>query len=135
LPPLRERTEDIPLLAFHYLNEFKNKYDKPGLKIGEKALEKLTVYHWPGNIRELQHSVERSVIMCEEDVLLPEDFLLQSGEKASEANVNSGKIDDLEKAAIARALNKGHKNMDKVAEEVGLSRSTLYRKMKKFGLE
>lgn len=135
LPLLRERTEDIPLLAFHYLNEFKKKYDKPGLKIGEKALEKLTAYHWPGNIRELQHSVERAVIMCEKDVLLPEDFLLQSREKASEVNVHSGKIDDIEKSAIIRALNKGHKNMDKVAEEVGLSRSTLYRKMKKFGLE
>jgi DNA-binding NtrC family response regulator len=134
LPPLKERTEDIPSLAFHYLDEFKNKYDKPGLKIGEEALDKLSAYHWPGNIRELQHSVERAVIMCEQDVLLPEDFLLQSRNKISEVNVHSGKIDDIEKAAIVRALNKGYKNMDKVAEEVGLSRSTLYRKMKKFGL-
>ncbi len=135
LPLLRERTEDIPLLAFHYLNEFKAKYDKPGLKISEKALDKLSAYHWPGNIRELQHAIERTVIMSEQDVLVPEDFLLQSREKSSEVNVQSGKIDDIEKAAIIRALNKGYRNMDKVAEEVGLSRSTLYRKMKKFGLE
>jgi two-component system response regulator HydG len=135
LPLLRERAEDIPLLAFHYLNEFKAKYDKPGLKISEEALDKLSAYHWPGNIRELQHAVERSVIMSEQDILLPEDFLLQSREKSGEVHVQSGKIDDIEKAAIIRALNRGYKNMDKVAEEVGLSRSTLYRKMKKFGLE
>jgi two-component system response regulator HydG len=135
LPLLRERTEDIPLLAFHYLDEFKAKYDKPGLKISEEALDKLSAYHWPGNIRELQHAIERTVIMSEQDVLVPEDFLLQNRERPSEVYAHSGKIDDIEKAAIIRALNKGYKNMDKVAEEIGLSRSTLYRKMKKFGLE
>jgi DNA-binding NtrC family response regulator len=134
LPLLKERTEDIPLLAFHFLDEFKTKYDKPGLRIGEEAIDKLCAYHWPGNIRELQHVIERTVIMCEQDILKPQDFLLQSRDKIGEADLHSGKIDDIEKAAIVRALNKGYKNMDKVAEEVGLSRSTLYRKMKKFGL-
>jgi DNA-binding NtrC family response regulator len=134
LPLLRERVEDIPLLAFNYLDEFKNKYEKPGLQIGEDALEKLSGYHWPGNIRELQHAIERAVIMSDQDVLSPEDFILQNRERSMDVNLPSGKIDDIEKAAIARALNKGYKNMDKVAEEVGLSRSTLYRKMKKFGL-
>ncbi|KPL14908.1 MAG: AAA family ATPase [Bacteroides sp. SM23_62] len=134
LPLLKERMEDIPLLAFHFLDEFKTKYDKPGLRIGEEAIDKLCAYHWPGNIRELQHVIERTVIMCEQDILKPHDFLLQSRDKIGEADLHSGKIDDIEKAAIVRALNKGYKNMDKVAEEVGLSRSTLYRKMKKFGL-
>jgi len=134
LPLLRERVEDIPLLAFNYLDEFKNKYEKPGLQIGEDALEKLSGYHWPGNIRELQHAIERAVIMSDQDVLSPEDFILQNRERSMDVNLPSGKIDDIEKAAIARALNKGYKSMDKVAEEVGLSRSTLYRKMKKFGL-
>ncbi len=134
LPPLRERTEDIPLLAFHYLDEFKGKYGKPGLRIGEEALDQLTTYPWPGNIRELQHSVERAVIMCEQEILLPEDFLLHNKNQEINVNFGSGKIDDMEKAAIAKALNKGYKNMDKVADEVGLSRSTLYRKMLKYGL-
>lgn len=134
LPLLSERTEDIPLLAFHYLDEFKTKYDKPGLKISEDALDKLSAYYWPGNIRELQHSIERAVIMSEQDVLQPEDFFLQSREMASQVTLHSGRIDEMEKSAIVRALNKGYKNMDKVAEEVGLSRSTLYRKMKKYGL-
>jgi DNA-binding NtrC family response regulator len=134
LPPLKDRKEDIPLLAFHYLGEYKRKYDKPDLKIVEAALNNLSAYHWPGNIRELQHALERAVIMCEKDILGPADFILQNRERSAEVNLQSGKIDDIEKAAIVSALNKGYKNMDKVAEEVGLSRSTLYRKMKKFGL-
>jgi two-component system response regulator HydG len=134
LPPLRERMEDIPLLAFHYLDEFMKKYDKPGLRIGEKTLDKLSAYQWPGNIRELQHSVERAVIMGEGNVLMPDDFLLESKERVNETHVGSGKMEDIEKAAISRVLNKGYRNMDQVAEEVGLSRSTLYRKMKKYGL-
>ena len=134
LPPLKERVEDITPLAFHYLYEFKNKYNKPGLKIGENALEKLIAYPWPGNIRELKHAVERAVIMGEQDVLEPDDFLLESRSVTNEICAGSGKVEDFEKAAITRALHKGFRNMDQVAEEVGLSRSTLYRKMKKYGL-
>ena len=134
LPPLRERKEDIPLLAFHYLGEYKRKYDKPGLKIGEDALDSLSAYLWPGNIRELQHAIERAVIMSEKDVLGPEDFMLPNRNRSGEVDLHSGRINDIEKAAIVRALDKGYKNMDQVADEVGLSRSTLYRKMKKFGL-
>jgi DNA-binding NtrC family response regulator len=135
LPPLRDRMEDIPLLAFHYLGEYKKKYDKPDLKMGEEALDRLSSYHWPGNIRELQHALERAVIMADGDMLGPGDFLLQNRQTGTEVDLESGRIDDIEKAAILRALNKGHKNMDQVAEEVGLSRSTLYRKLKKYGLQ
>lgn len=134
LPPLRERIEDIPLIAFHYLDEFRKKYNKSGLKIGEKAVEKLTAYRWPGNIRELQHAVERAVIMSEGKVLSPGDFLLESKDRSIEVNLGSGKMEDIEKVAITQALKKGRRNMDQVAKEVGLSRSTLYRKMKKYGL-
>jgi DNA-binding NtrC family response regulator len=134
LPPLRERREDIPLLAYHYLKIFRRKYDKSHLQIGEEALDALTAYNWPGNIRELRHSVERAVIMGESELLVLEDFNLgkQPG-KGSEA-VTTGKIDEIEESAIRRALGKGHRSMDQVANEVGLSRSTLYRKMKKYGL-
>ncbi|MGW8315277.1 MAG: sigma-54-dependent transcriptional regulator [Bacteroidales bacterium] len=134
LPPLRERKEDIPLLALHYLQDFSRKYNKPRLMIGEDALNGLSEYAWPGNIRELRHSVERAVIMGDGEALLLEDFNLGSKHAKSPVPVTSGKIDDLEKAAISRALNKGFRNMDQVAEQVGLSRSTLYRKMKKYGL-
>ena len=134
LPPLRERSEDIPLLAYHYLDTFKKKYNKPGLKISEDVLDTLSAYPWPGNIRELQHSVERAVIMGEQDVLVPDDFLLESRARENEIASPTGRIDDIERAAINRALNKRYRNMDQVAEEVGLSRSTLYRKIKKYGL-
>jgi len=134
LPPLRERNEDIPLIAYYYLDIFKKKYNKPGLKIGEEGMDILTAFHWPGNIRELQHSVERAVIMGEGDVLVPEDFILGHPESKASMPVPKGTIDDIEKAAILNAVNKGYRNMDKVAEELGLSRSTLYRKMKKYGL-
>jgi DNA-binding NtrC family response regulator len=134
LPPLKDRKEDIPLLTLHFLGEYKKKYDKPGLTIGEDALDGLARYHWPGNIRELQHALERAVIMCEDDIIGPEDFILHNRDRTSEVDLRSGRIDDIEKAAILKALNKGYKSMDQVAEEVGLSRSTLYRKMKKYGL-
>jgi len=97
-------------------------------------VEKLTAYRWPGNIRELQHAVERAVIMSEGKVLSPGDFLLESKDRSIEVNLGSGKMEDIEKVAITQALKKGRRNMDQVAKEVGLSRSTLYRKMKKYGL-
>ncbi len=134
LPPLRDRQEDIPLLAYYFLDIFKKKYNKLHLKIGKDAFSSLTEYHWPGNIRELQHSVERAVIMGEKDHLVPDDFILgKYAEKAGHL-VLEGKIEDIEKEAIKRALNKGYRNMERVADEVGLSKSTLYRKMKKYGL-
>lgn len=134
LPPLRERREDIPLLAYHYLIMFQKRYNKPKLHIREDALSELVEYQWPGNIRELRHSVERAVIMGENEYLIPEDFHL--GFPGSQAGLvyHTGTIEDLEKAAIQQGLKKGYKSMDNVAEEVGLSRSTLYRKMKKYGL-
>jgi len=132
LPPLRDRMEDIPLLIFHYLKIFRRKYNKPQLTTGEDTLEALARFDWPGNIRELRHAVERAVIMGESDTLKLEDFNL--GGRQARSGLTTGKIDDMERSAIARAMNKGYKSMDRVAEEVGLSRSTLYRKMKKYGL-
>jgi two-component system response regulator HydG len=134
LPPLRERMEDIPLLAFHYLEIFRKKYNKPGLTIGEEALNRLAGFHWPGNIRELQHSVERAVILGGEEILVPDDFIMGHRESKASISVPGGKLDEIEKAAISNAINKGYKNKDRVAAELGLSRSTLYRKMKKYGL-
>jgi transcriptional regulator with PAS, ATPase and Fis domain len=134
LPPLRERLEDIPLLVYYFLDIYKKKYNKPHLTIGEEAFTSLTRYPWPGNIRELQHSVERAVIMGERNQLVPDDFLLGKYSNRGGLSATTGKIADIEKEAIKKALIKGYKNMDRVAEELGLSRSTLYRKMKKYSL-
>ncbi len=134
LPPLRERTEDIVSLSNYFLNIYKKKYDKPDIVISPETYKKFKAYTWPGNIRELKHAVERAVIMSDGPVLDPADFILGKTGDESESIIISGKIGDYEKTAIENALKKGYKNMDQVAEELGLSRSTLYRKMKKYGL-
>jgi len=132
IPPLRERREDITVLSNHYLKSYKKKYNKPELEIGNETYKNLRDYHWPGNIRELAHAVERAVIMSEGDLLRPEDFML--GQTSRESQPGTMKIDDIERTAIINAMNKGYKNMNQVAKEVGLSRSTLFRKINKYGL-
>jgi DNA-binding NtrC family response regulator len=118
----------------YYFKSFRKKYNKGSLSNSEKALEYLCHYPWPGNIRELRHSMERAVIMGDGDLLEYEDFNLDRVQMSSNMPVSTGRIDDMEKAAIKKALSKGYKSMDRVASEVGLSRSTLYRKMKKYGI-
>lgn len=132
VPPLRERREDIVELFNHYLKIYKQKYNKTELEIGNGTYKSLREYHWPGNIRELAHAVERAVIMSEGILLRPEDFML--GQTNREYPPGKMKINDLEKAAILNAMKKGYKNMKQVAEDVGLSRSTLFRKIKKYGI-
>jgi DNA-binding NtrC family response regulator len=133
IPPLRERLSDIPLLAEHFTTLFGRKYNKPGLGIGSDTVKKLQGYAWPGNIRELQHAVERAVIMTEHDALQPEDFLLQPRHAAPREAVNLNLV-ELEKDTIQKALLKHQHNLSRAASELGLSRATLYRKMGKYGL-
>ena len=132
LPPLRDRLDDINLLAEHFLETFKKKYHKPGLKISNEALRKLKKYNWPGNIRELQHIIERAVIMSSEDVLNANDFILAISDKSS-YNKNNLNLEDIEKQAIEKALKKHRFNVSAAAKELGLGRTTMYRKMTKYG--
>jgi len=135
LPPLRDRTEDIPLLAEHFLKQYAKKYDKAIQKISEPAINKLSNYSWPGNVRELQHSVERAVIMTDHSVLQPEDFLLTSHEQDdAEMVINDLNLEEMEKTVIRKALEKHHENISKTAEELGLTRASLYRRMEKYDL-
>ncbi|OFX90321.1 MAG: sigma-54-dependent Fis family transcriptional regulator [Bacteroidetes bacterium GWF2_33_16] len=132
LPPLRSRSDDIPLLADYFLNKFCLKYNKRGLKIVSDGYIALKEYLWPGNIRELQHLIERAVIMSEDKFLTENDFVLKkSSENYTTKSLN---IDELEKQAIINALNKCNRNFSKASEELGFGRSTLYRKMKKYGI-
>lgn len=132
LPPLRDRLEDINLLANHFLNSFKKKYHKPQLQINSDALKKLKKYNWPGNIRELQHIIERAVIMSSSDVLNASDFVLDISDKSS-YNKNNLNLEDIEKQAIEKALRKHSFNVSAAAKELGLGRTTMYRKMTKYG--
>jgi len=136
LPPLRERKEDIRLLADHFINQFAEQYGKPGIIIKEDAVGLLERYHWPGNIRELAHAVERAVILNKTGVLKPEDFILKIKQQLvpvmDEPIVS---VEDFERKAIANALNKNNGNLSKAANDLGVARTTLYRKISHFGLE
>ncbi len=140
LPPLRDRFEDIPLLSNHFLHHYNKKYKKNVGKISEAALARMQKHTWPGNIRELQHSLERAVIMSNSQVLQPEDFNLnsqsQSTGHADGENVllDQFKLEDVEKILIRKVLKKYNGNITQAASELGLTRSSLYRRLEKYGL-
>ena len=140
LPSLRDRRDDIPILAEHFLNIYYRKYQKPGLSISKETMKQLQAYSWPGNIRELSHAVERAVILSDGPKLDISDFILQpsgrDGEQPSQPqeeldNYNLGHI---EQWAIRKALTKHAGNISRAADELGLTRAALYRRMAKYGL-
>ncbi len=130
VPPLRERKGDVAILSDFFLKRFANKYDKPGLRINNMAHERLESYAWPGNIRELQHTMERAVILSEGNVLKPADFLLHP--KPSQSFSEGPRtLDEMEFQMITRALEEHSGNYSAAAEQLGVSRQTLYNKMKR----
>ena len=133
VPPLRERDRDIDLLVGHYVSKFAKAYGKPKLRIDKSTLAKLREYRWPGNIRELVHAVERAVIMTEGSSLNPEEFLVQKRISPVETELELN-LELLEKKTIQQAIAKHEGNMSKAALELGLGRTTLYRKMAKHGI-
>jgi len=133
LPPLRERHEDIPLLTDHFLKIYCKKYNKPIKKINAETLKKFESYHWPGNVRELQHTLERAVIMSDYPVLQPSDFLFPAQDK--EALIfEDYNLEQVEKATILKVISKHEGNISHAAKELGLSRTSLYRRLQKYGL-
>lgn len=133
VPPLCDRVEDIPLLAQHYLNYYARKYHKLVKNIGTDAMDKLKRYAWPGNIRELQHAIERAVIMTDSETLHESDFLL-SRTLTTSPNHHTLNLDEVEKSAIMKALQMHSGNISKAADELGLTRASLYRRMEKYAL-
>jgi DNA-binding NtrC family response regulator len=132
VPPLADRVEDIPLLAHHYLDYYARKYHKQVTTIAPNAMDKLKRYAWPGNIRELQHAIERAVIMTDSPSLQESDFLFSR--PVSSMSAETLNLDEVEKAAIVKALNLHSGNISKAADELGLTRASLYRRMEKYGL-
>jgi two-component system response regulator HydG len=132
LPALRNRKEDIGPLTKHFLNIYTKKYQKEKMRLNETTLNKLLAYSWPGNIRELRHAVERAVIMADSTVLIPEDFLLHDQTPIITDPIFN--MEDMEKVTIQNAVRKVGGNLTQAAKELGLGRSTLYRKMTKYGL-
>jgi DNA-binding NtrC family response regulator len=135
IAPLRERPEDIPLLVEHFLHQYCIKYNKPVMKVQASTLKRLTGYRWPGNVRELQHAVERAVIMTDEKTLKPEDFLLAAAVTAQDGlMIDSYNLTEIEQGVIRKALQKHGGNVSQAAAELGLTRTSLYRRMQKYGL-
>jgi DNA-binding NtrC family response regulator len=133
VPPLRDRVDDIPVLATHFLRVYCEKYNKGNMRISTQAQEKLSNYHWPGNIRELRHSVEKAVIMADSSVLGPSDFVFNTSLRGTMSSDNTT-LDEMEKKMISEALVKYDNNMSAVAAQLGITRQTLYNKLKKYDL-
>jgi len=131
IPPLRERLDDIPLLLNHFCSIYNKKYNK-SLNVDSGVIQTLENYNWPGNVREFQHAVERAVILCESKNITVRDF--QFPDKRSMDLENSTNLNEVERKAIADAIRKNKGNLSKAARELGLGRTTLYRKIEKYGL-
>jgi DNA-binding NtrC family response regulator len=137
LPSLHDRLEDIPLLANHFLKHYSAKYGKNITKISEAAMSRMNKHSWPGNIRELQHSLERAIILSNSSVLQPEDFNFSASapkETDQQLNLDQYNLDEVEKLLIRKVLKKYNGNITQAASELGLTRSSLYRRLEKHGL-
>ena len=134
IPPLRERGNDIFQLANKFLDDFAGKYGKTGMQIDSNAMEKLGNYYWPGNVRELKHTIEKAVILGDGHILREGDFPLESRMAAKSKEGEFLNLEELERNAISMALQKFMGNISLVADKLGISRPTLYKKMDKYGL-
>lgn len=136
LPPLRERMEDMEMLSNHFVKMYAGKYRKSISGVAASTVSKLQKYPWPGNIRELQHAIERAIIMSDNAQLMPEDFffLAQKPETNLSLEPDSYNLDDMEKNMIQKVVNKHEGNISKAAKELGLTRASLYRRLEKHDL-
>jgi len=135
LPPLRQRREDIPLLLQHYTAFYTQKYNLPPRRFSSALIDKLTAWSWPGNIRALRHAVERAVILSESELLDVSDFPLSDATAPPPApTADNARLDEIEKATIVRVLEQHGGNVSRAAGALGLTRTSLYRRMEKYGL-
>lgn len=132
VPPLRERKEDIILLAEYFLKKYISKYGKENIKLQQTTKEKLLDYKWPGNIRELQHAIEKAVIMCDGNSIKPSDFFFKT--VTTNFIDKNETLEDMEKQMIQLAIERSNGNLSAVATQLGITRQTLYNKMKKYNL-
>jgi DNA-binding NtrC family response regulator len=132
LPPLRERLDDLPALVRHFIHAACRKYRMPEKPVSKEGLDALMAYGWPGNIRELSHTLERAVILADRDQLGAGDFELDRGRApASRASLN---LEENERRLVTTALEQTSGNVSRAADALGITRAALYRRIEKFGL-
>jgi DNA-binding NtrC family response regulator len=134
VPPLRERDSDIGLFAQHFLQVYREKYHKEELQISKEALKAISDYHWPGNVRELQHCMERAVIMADREVIDTQHLALKQGGSQMPAAAFQT-LEEMEKQMIKATLDKEGGKIKAVAEKLGITRQTLYNKIRKYGID
>jgi DNA-binding NtrC family response regulator len=134
IPSLRERTEDIPLLTNHFLNVYGKKYNRPGMKVDKNVVAKMKKYYWPGNIRELQHAIERAVILNEEKTIQSAEVLIGANSFPPPSTTQTLTMDEMEKQFILQSLDNNEGNVSQTAKALGMTRTALYRRMKKHGI-
>jgi DNA-binding NtrC family response regulator len=133
MPPLRIRKDDIPLLAAHFLNRFSQETKKPVDKISREAMDEIMLYEWPGNVRELENAIERAVVIGKSRSIMPEDLpLFRSDHKGLPM---SASLKEIEKSHIDRTLHENKWNISRSAKILGIDRSTLYKKIKLYGIQ
>jgi DNA-binding NtrC family response regulator len=133
IPPLRERGDDILLFIESFLHRFAHKYKRQEMQMHEQTVEKLRSYHWPGNIRELQHTIEKAVILCEGNIIRPKDIMVKQTWKPQTSTIATN-LEEIERQAIEAAITQNKGNLTAAAEQLGVSRQTLYNKQKRFKL-
>ena len=133
LPPLRERASDVLVYADHFLRSYADLYNKVGMAFAPEAKEKIERLPWYGNIRELQHAVEKAVILCDGTTIGPDD-IEGSASTQPKATGEVQRLDDMEREMITKAITECEGNLSHVASQLGISRQTLYNKMKKYGI-
>ncbi len=136
VPPLRKRAEDIVLLARHFANVYSAKYLKSSIQFSRDAIDKLKQYHYPGNVRELQYTIERAIIMADDDELNADGLIFSPLESARtyEEEPKELHLSTIEKNTILRVIEKHHGNISKAAKELGLTRTALYRRLSKYDI-
>ena len=134
IPPLRERAEDIPLLANAFLAQYARKYNRHINGLSDNALNRLMEYHWPGNVRELRYSIERAVILADRQQLVSSDFSALHPHDQDNPAPSNQTLDEIERASVEGALKKHEGNISRAAKELGITRTSLYRRINKFGL-
>lgn len=135
LPPLRDRSDDIPLLVEHFMRTYGRKYQKSGMLVSPESMKALIRYHWPGNVRELQHVIERAVILSDSDAIRPEEMLSKMSAAPVGENVSvNHSLDQVEKKHIETILKRHGGSVTEAAKELGLTRTALYRRIRKYGI-